>query len=212
MTPTIPVASDQVKEEADASGDGSLEVVLPDGRVYRGPRFDARWYAARYANRVACESDALPHYLSQGRLTGCKPNAAVLHNVTPRDPAAFTSEQFLSEIALIAESGVFDTAWYASRHAVPASGALPHYLVEGAYEGLDPNPFFSSRHYYDLHSDIGAAGVNPMWHYLASGCLEGRAGSIRPHLLGSLDFSETIWAKGLLAIDGDDWQSPEAID
>ena len=172
-------------------------MILPDDRQYLGPLFDEGWYAMRYARVLIGGSKPILHYLALGRSRGCKPNRAILPNVTPRDPTMFTLQDLHNEIKVVEDAGVFDAEWYAVRYGVPAAEALKHFLVEGAYEGLDPNPFFSSKTYFNNNQDIATAGTNPLWHYILYGSSEGRVATLMPHLLGSLDLDEYTWKRGL---------------
>jgi GT2 family glycosyltransferase len=78
---------------------------------------------------------------------------------------------------LIAQSGLFDVAWYLSQNPEAAThGADPiaHYLQRGAVEGRDPSRTFSSQWYLEQNPDVRAAGFNPLVHYLRFGTTEGR--------------------------------------
>jgi lipopolysaccharide transport system ATP-binding protein len=70
---------------------------------------------------------------------------------------------------LIKRSGLFDKTCYKENYPdVAAAGADPirHYLAEGAREGRDPSPSFSTWKYLWLHPDVAAAGINPLLHYI----------------------------------------------
>ena len=41
-------------------------------------------------------------------------------------------------------------------------------------DALDPNPYFSSTHYYVANPDVAAAGMHPFQHYIHHGWVEGR--------------------------------------
>ncbi|GAB0117043.1 glycosyltransferase [Acidisoma sp. 7E03] len=51
---------------------------------------------------------------------------------------------------------------------------LHHYRHWGAFEGRDPNPFFSTSWYLLQNPDVLEAGINPLHHYVLFGQREGR--------------------------------------
>lgn len=82
------------------------------------------------------------------------------------------------DVALVAQSGLFDEAWYLRRNPDAAEGwdsPLHHYLSAGWRLGADPGPAFSTLAYLELYPDVRQAGVNPLVHYLRHGRREGRA-------------------------------------
>ncbi|MGA3211064.1 MAG: glycosyltransferase [Terriglobales bacterium] len=86
------------------------------------------------------------------------------------------------EERFVAASGVFDSAWYLQQNPdVAAAGINPlkHYLLGGAIEGRDPNPYFDSDWYLRQNPDVVNAGVNPLLHFLRFGGQEGRDPSPR---------------------------------
>jgi hypothetical protein len=56
---------------------------------------------------------------------------------------------------------------------------LLHFLVESAYQGVQPHPLFDPAFYLRKYPDVAAAGVNPLCHYLKYGARELR----QPHPL-----------------------------
>jgi GT2 family glycosyltransferase len=82
------------------------------------------------------------------------------------------------DIALILESGMFDSAWYLAENPdVAAAGIDPveHYARHGWKEGRDPSPSFMTRGYLTANPDVDAAGDNPLVHYFLYGKTEGRS-------------------------------------
>lgn len=82
-----------------------------------------------------------------------------------------------SDLALLADSGLFDKLWYLARYPdVRKRGVDPvkHYLLHGAREGRDPGPCFSTRGYLGQYEDVASSGLNPLVHYLRYGLQEGR--------------------------------------
>jgi len=86
---------------------------------------------------------------------------------------------------LIADSGLFDAAWYLERYTdIAQSGVDPldHYVNHGGFEGRKAGPFFDSRWYADTYPDVRPSGLHPMIHYLRHG--EGRETTKRVGLKG----------------------------
>lgn len=87
---------------------------------------------------------------------------------THREPAIAPDQQ----AAMIANSGLFDRDWYLARYRdVAADGIDPaiHYVLDGAAEGRDPGPNFSTRAYLSAHHDAAKIGLNPLVHYILHG-------------------------------------------
>jgi FkbM family methyltransferase len=81
------------------------------------------------------------------------------------------------DLALVAESGLFDAAYYLAHNAdVAQSGrdALDHFVAVGGREGRDPSPLFDSSFYLEQNPDVATGGMNPLVHYLAFGAAERR--------------------------------------
>ena len=104
--------------------------------------------------------------------------AAARQSPAGRSPAAWLTPD--AQAARLEASGLFDADWYLARHAwggaPPASAAL-HYLTEGGFRGLRPNPLFDSALYLSTYADVRDSGMNPLLHYLMSGAAEGRRAS-----------------------------------
>lgn len=82
-----------------------------------------------------------------------------------------------SELQLIADSPLFDRAWYLERYpdvALSKMDPAAHYLRFGARLDRDPGPNFSTVHYLELNPDVAEANINPLLHYERSGRTEGR--------------------------------------
>lgn len=93
-------------------------------------------------------------------------------------PAAEPPEQdYDSEMAELALSGLFDAAWYLQSYAdVGQAGLDPlvHFVRYGWQEGRRPNPYFDPAWYLATYPDIAALAMNPLLHYSRHGDLEGR--------------------------------------
>lgn len=51
---------------------------------------------------------------------------------------------------------------------------LDHYLREGVSNELYPNKYFIPREYRSLNKDVAEAGIEPFFHYIKYGAIEGR--------------------------------------
>ena len=77
----------------------------------------------------------------------------------------------------VRSSALFDAAFYLEANPdVRVSGLDPavHYLTEGARQGRDPSPYFSTNAYLARNPDVAEAGVNPLAHYEMRGRKENR--------------------------------------
>jgi glycosyltransferase involved in cell wall biosynthesis len=80
-------------------------------------------------------------------------------------------------VRLLTASGLIDAEFYLARYpdvAMLGHDPVIHYLLHGAREGRDPNPWFSTSYYVQHYRDVLDAGVNPLLHYLMHGGTEGR--------------------------------------
>lgn len=89
-----------------------------------------------------------------------------------RDP--FLVKQYLA----ISRSVFFDPLHYVETYGDAGDPAL-HYLLEGAAQGSDPGPFFSSRKYLARNPDVAAESINPLAHFEMFGRKEGRRPALR---------------------------------
>lgn len=77
---------------------------------------------------------------------------------------------------------LFNEAWYLDTYqdvaAAVQTGGLTtgyqHYMAFGWAEGRAPAPWMNATAYLINNADVAQAGVNPLMHYLAFGCNEGR--------------------------------------
>ncbi len=84
--------------------------------------------------------------------------------------------QLSPEYNEIVESGLFSAEWYLDQYQdVAAAGrdALEHYLKDGASEGRDPAPDFSTTGYLARYQDAVDSDLNPLVHYIRYGKKEG---------------------------------------
>ncbi|TVT30874.1 hypothetical protein [Marinobacter vinifirmus] len=78
----------------------------------------------------------------------------------------------------IANSGLFDQAWYLEEYPEVLQselGPIEHYLHVGAYEGCNPSHGFNTLWYLANYLDVVESGLNPLVHYIRYGKTEERA-------------------------------------
>lgn len=83
----------------------------------------------------------------------------------------------LRKAHLIAESSLFDEAWYRGQYPDATNSSLSaslHFLLSPAGECRNPSPKFDSRYYYEQYPDIAQAQLNALLHYIEHGKGEGR--------------------------------------
>ena len=83
------------------------------------------------------------------------------------------------QIDWVRRSILFDSDWYLQKRQ-KSMGAyqdpVEHYVMEGAFQGFDPGPFFNTKDYLSLHPDVAKAKSNPLFHFVRYGAREGRSG------------------------------------
>ena len=163
-----------LKQNPDVAAEGvdpALHYLTIGAEENRNPsqRFDGAWYRERYPDTAAARINPLVHYLTNGQAEGREIRAVT--DTTEQPELTRRARQ-------IAGSPFFDKAWYRTRYrsALGETDIDPalHFLTLGAAQGFHPGPSFDVRHYLRLHSDVAAAGLNPLLHYLEIGMREGR--------------------------------------
>ncbi len=148
-------------------------------------KFDEAFYLNEYPHVRIFGIEPRDHYRQYGMRLGYLPfKGAKLPKVSKVAPKQ--AEKSLGTKSLpkdkIAQSD-FDTvvteidlAWYNSLFPKGKAPKDPvaHYLETGWQEGMEPTPWFSSRHYLATYEDVGPSGMNPFVHYLKIGKYEGR--------------------------------------
>jgi O-antigen biosynthesis protein len=119
------------------------------------------------------------------------------------DPAELENAQ------LIAQSGVFDPAWYRAQNPdVAATGMDPlaHYLTIGSAEGRRPNSLFDPAWYRAQNPDVAASGMEPLVHYIECGCAEGRHPREFPlqRQIAPIDLAYPRWVAEYDTLDNED--------
>ncbi|WP_298571999.1 glycosyltransferase family 2 protein [uncultured Aliiroseovarius sp.] len=94
--------------------------------------------------------------------------------------------QQLKEAVVIARSGLFDVGYYEKAHPDAVGfpgGAVLHYVTRGVANGYDPAPGFSTSSYRLENADVASAGVNPFYHFIRWGQIEGRPAGVDEEVL-----------------------------
>ncbi|MBC7405505.1 MAG: glycosyltransferase [Cytophaga sp.] len=81
------------------------------------------------------------------------------------------------DIDFIRSKNLFDSEYYFIQNQKLSKGSkdpLVHYLEQGTFSEHYPNRYFIPREYRALHNDVVQANIEPFYHYLTSGAVEGR--------------------------------------
>jgi glycosyltransferase involved in cell wall biosynthesis len=148
--------------------------------------FQPEWYVAAYPDLASIDIDPLIHYYDYGRAEGRRPNRY------------FDARWYLDRYPEVAETGLpplvhyvlrgdtegrqpslmFNPAWYRTHFQLPDEYlALTHYLENCGHGTVSPLSEFDIEYYAAHYPDVIAAGVDPFYHYITRGYLEGRAPS-----------------------------------
>jgi glycosyltransferase involved in cell wall biosynthesis len=85
----------------------------------------------------------------------------------------------LSQLAFLAETGLFDLDYYASSYPDVAQtqiSVFEHFFDHGYLEGRRPNPYFDTAWYLSENEDVRDSGRQPLLHY----ALYGDKGGLSP--------------------------------
>ncbi len=131
--------------------------------------FDSEYYRRSNADVMTSGVNPFLHYIEVGRAegrAGCKPGARTTDAI----------------VDFIRRSGAFACDHYRAQAGeavapLDEAGLIRHYLGTGWRMGLDPSPDFVTRFYRLRSPDVVLNGINPFYHYLRWGRLEGRWGS-----------------------------------
>jgi hypothetical protein len=111
--------------------------------ISRSRIFDRSWYVATYGEVDESGWDPAVHYLAVGASRGLKPHL------------------------------LFDPAWYVQRCPTRIGNPLLDYIRTGAGLGVDPSPYFNSRHYLATIGRPLRKGLSPLGDFIAYGAGEG---------------------------------------
>lgn len=107
-----------------------------------------------------------------------------LNATAASDSALDTFADEVRTVHMLKRNHFFDSAWYKQQYGAQIGLVDPamHFLRTGWRLGFDPSPHFLTRNYLDIYSDVRAADVNPLLHFLGSGLLEGRSPKPSPRV------------------------------
>lgn len=98
----------------------------------------------------------------------------------------------------------FDPDYYAHEYpdvALSRTKLLHHFCAAGWREGRNPNAFFDTVSYLSANGDVRRSRINPYYHYLRHGMIEGRiaSSSVSPSIRSRLLFGAPIldWVERL---------------
>ncbi|MGA8610235.1 MAG: hypothetical protein WB760_00680 [Xanthobacteraceae bacterium] len=199
--------------EDDRSLNGALAHTPNPGLA--GARTDraSRTIAQTHPGRVP--SDAGLRGKSSGRLDKNGSNGSTLngngHDAGP-DHLAMARELF--------EIGKhFDLEYYAAEYpdiTLDPSQLLGHFCEIGWREGRNPNAFFDTVSYLLHNADVARSNINPYYHYLKHGLIEGRivSSSISPSIRSRLLFGDSIcnWVERLRGYIDEDFYRQQLED
>jgi len=132
-----------------------------------GPRFSTLGYLSKYPEAAASPRNPLAHFEDVGRRAGYKavPSTHPLTSAPIQDDPA--TRRWI-EYYLVAASPLFDAEWYCDTYpdiGETSHDPVAHYLGDGAAEGCDPGPDFSTSAYLERYPLVGQAGANALVHY-----------------------------------------------
>ncbi|CDT39212.1 hypothetical protein VCR4J2_500109 [Vibrio coralliirubri] len=113
-------------------------------KVRRSGLIDSQWYLNHYEDLTGTDVDAVEHYYLFGWKEGRNPNE------------------------------FFDTKWFMDKYNLKNQFPLDFYLNNWGKGNVDPCPEFNVTKYISNNSDVLSANVDPLYHYLHFGRLEGR--------------------------------------
>lgn len=146
--------------------------------------FDARFYRKRYPEARANPASPLEDFLHGGAAQGRGPRVdfdvrlyvakhpiVAAASINPYADYLRAQKRSASEVAadrrIIEESGRFDPLFYTTQvRGITEDVALEHFLREGADRLLDPNAYFSVRHYVSAFPETRLTLVNPFADFL----------------------------------------------
>lgn len=132
------------------------------------PNFSTSYYLRTNSDVRDAKINPFLHYIKHGKAEGRASSA--LDSIT-------TNVSGLEQEAGLIRN-LFDHQFYLTNHPDVAEvenlDPVLHYCTYGWKEFRDPTPDFSTSYYLEANPDIRLAGVNPFWHYVSIGKLEGR--------------------------------------
>lgn len=147
--------------------------------------FDTAFYIAHNPDIAASHEQPFLHWLHYGRAEGRKaaPDRAI-DIAEPEETFLLSAkDEYESEYEAVAESGLFDEAYYLLHNPdVAEAGFDPilHYVAFGWKEGRNPSADFETTFYLNQYPDVVASGMNPFVHWSMHGRAENRRGAPEP--------------------------------
>jgi len=131
------------------------------------PWFSTRYYLERYPDVAEAGINPLYHYVRHGLKEGRRPVPL---------PAVYNDEKVFAFVRKTVEPE-FDAVYYRTHYPEyehQILDPLDHFLLIGCRAGNDPSPGFSVTAYLEANADVRASGINPLYHFIVLGRLEGR--------------------------------------
>ncbi|WND03189.1 glycosyltransferase [Temperatibacter marinus] len=141
--------------------------------------FSSRKYLQVYPEAQTSGLSAFLHFMTKGRaLNYCGvPSAITLTSET------LNAAQIWHHMHIIAQSGLFDEAYYRASYNVDDSlCAVEHYVCSHRDQAYNPNALFDTAYYLEHYSSY-VKGAHPLLHYIA----HGEASAFNPSLHFSVD-------------------------
>jgi len=132
--------------------------------------FCTSFYLDQYPEVKKAGICPLQHYLNVGVYTG----KAAFPRILKKDDQGL---KLVSEIRLIAESGLFISDWYKAQNPTywdkgQTIDPVHHYVTNGHHYNCDPNPIFNTAWYRQIHTK-SVGSENPLVHYIRDGYEKG---------------------------------------
>jgi hypothetical protein len=177
--------------EDDHSAAAALPHTPSPGPAVRRPETASFAIAQSQPGPVSSGADICEESLGPG-LHKNGNGAALNRNGRAANPDQLAAAQKLFEIGKH-----FDVDYYVGEYPdinLDPSQLLGHFCEVGWREGRNPNAFFDTVSYLLHNSDVARSNINPYYHYLKHGLIEGRivTSSISPSIRSRLLFGDSI--------------------
>ncbi len=138
-------------------------------RTNPSPLFDSGFYLDSYPDVRDGGINPLVHYLQFGQRENRLIRRVTDHTIRSLDEIVVELKDQTRKI--IAQSKIFDDAWYESQYGDELGTLSPrlHYVQLGSAKGNDPSPYFQTKAYYTAYPEVRNAGLNALAHYIMEG-------------------------------------------
>src|ERR1019366_4174003 len=154
----------QLDERGIATGGTDLLLhYIKDGALLGldpNDHFSSRYYLGTYPDVAAAKLNPLWHYIAHGQFEGRSPSGPDIRQISAAIRAEFDEQYYLEQLS---QRGI----------GVSGTDLVDHYIVAGAQLGLDPCTKFSTSQYISAYPDVEASNLNPFFHFLTYGRVEG---------------------------------------